>query len=233
MSCEKNGFLDNGDFRLNKMSHAADTEDFEKSICDLPPGGLDVSVAFLLESPGGGSSLGEPIKYVAEGITKRPPNGQYYWTTPQPDSSSTDQTPTWPKDASELKNLYGDYFAHLIWTHKFHNAYFTNIVKCNLTKRDNEKFIRYEPTINPDNRDFKILTNCCRLFLNQEMTIIDPAIIFYFGKKSKSLGDYAELNRLLPAAQMVTLWHPAAHCSPSQIVSHNDKLIRAALDKLK
>jgi hypothetical protein len=76
VSCEKKGFLDNGDYRLYRMSHGADTDDFERSICELPTEGLDVSVAFLLESPGGDSSLGGEIKY--EGVTKRPPVKQYY-----------------------------------------------------------------------------------------------------------------------------------------------------------
>jgi hypothetical protein len=218
------------------MSHGADTEDFEKSICNLPPGGLDVSVAFLLESPGGDSSLGEKIEYKAEGITKRPPVGQYYWTTPQPENLSTPQEAKWPKDSSELKNQYGDYFAYLIWTHKFHNAYFTNIVKCNLTKRDGDKFIRYEPDRDAGNRDYKILNNCYNRFLIEEMRIVKPQIVFYFGLKAAHLADYAGLHSLLSgqqAAQMVTLWHPAACRSQSQIISHNDELIRDALNKRK
>jgi hypothetical protein len=80
-SCEENGYLDSGDLRLDQMSHGADTEDIEKSICKLPPGGLDISVAFLLESPGGYYDLGFPIKH--EGVTKQPPVNCYYWT-PRP-----------------------------------------------------------------------------------------------------------------------------------------------------
>jgi hypothetical protein len=224
VSCEKNGFLDGGNQRLNLMSHGADTDDFEKSICELPPGGLEVSIVFLLASPGAHHDLvGDPFNY--EGVTKRPPVKHYYWTTPQPP-----QKTTWPTDQSKLENSYGDYFAYLIKTHELHNAYFTNIIKCNLTERDDEAFISYKPTRDPDNRHSKILNNCYNLFLSEEMRVINPQIVFYFGRNAEKMGDQAGLRSLLRNTNFRRLYHPAARCGLRKTVSLNDERI---LDELR
>jgi len=233
VSCEKNGYLDGGDLRLDQMSHGADTEDIEKSICKLPPGGLDVSVAFLLESPGGYYQNGSPIKHKQEGITKQPPVNHYYWTPRRPRTA-------WPKTASDLPSkddgdgMYGPYFAYLIATHKLYNAYFTNIIKCSLAKRDADQFVGYYVVKDSDNRDSKIRTNCFNRFLSEEMRIVNPQIVFYFGVKAKNMGYYAGLHDLLPpATQFVRLYHPAARCGPSKIIGHNDQIIQDALNKRK
>lgn len=226
VSCEKKGFLDTRDLRLDQMSHGADTEDMEKSICELPSGGLEVSVAFLLESPGGYYDLGFPIEH--KGVTKRPPVKQYYWT-PSPRTS-------WPKNPNEVDNMYGPYFAYIIATHELRNAYFTNIIKCSLAKRDADQFVGYYVVRDPDIRDSNIRTNCYDLFLSEEIRIVKPEIVFYFdfGQKAEKMGDYAGLRCLLPAAQFVRLYHPAArYRNPNDIISHNDKCIRAALEKRK
>ncbi len=228
VSCEKNGYLDGGDLRLDQMSHGADTEDIEKSICcNLPPGGLDISVAFLLESPGGYYDLGSPIKHKEEGITKRPPVKHYYWT-PSPRAR-------WPKTASELPSkadgdgMYGPYFAYLIATHKLYNAYFTNIIKCSLAQHDAEVFVRYYVVRDPDNRDSKIRTNCFQRFLSKEMEIVNPQIVFYFGQRATKMGYYAGLHDMLPRTEFRTLYHPAAWCDDDDIIRHNDEIIQDAI----
>jgi hypothetical protein len=160
VSCEKNGFLDNGDHRLDQMSHGADTEDFEKLMGRLPPVGLEIPVAFLLESPGGYYGNGE--KHTYEGIIKRPPVNIYYWTPLE--------QKTWPIEPSEVNpKWYGPYFAYIIAKHKLHNAYFTNIIKCSLAERDADQFVRYYVVRDPDNRDSNIRNNCYDAFLSKEL----------------------------------------------------------------
>jgi hypothetical protein len=180
VSCEKNGFLDGENHRLDQMSHGADTDDFERAICKLTGPGVDIPVSFLLESPGGYYQNGCQIKY--EGITKQPPVNHYYWT-PRP------RIAEWPTEPSKIDpRSYGPYFAYIIATHKLHNAYFTNIVKCSLARRDADQFIPFYPVADPNARDSKIRANCYELFLSEEMRIVNPKIVFYFGRKGATMG---------------------------------------------
>jgi hypothetical protein len=221
VSCEKNGFLDDGEHRLDQMSHGADTDDFERAIRPLPEGGIKLPVAFLLESPGGYYGNGAPIAF--EGITKQPPVNHYYWTP--------NQLSEWPSDPTTIvPKSYGPYFAYLLATHKLHYAYFTNIIKCSLAQRDVDKFKEYYVVADPNNRDSKIRTNCYNLFLSEEMKLVNPRIVFYFGTKAAKMGDYVRLCSLLPTTRFVTLYHPAARfVSPSQIVTQNDQRIQESL----
>jgi hypothetical protein len=220
VSCEKNGYLDIGDHRLDQMSHGADTDDFERAICPLPGDGIKVPVAFLLEAPGGDYDNGSEIEF--EGITKRPPIKSYYWT---PHGLNA-----WPSDPSRNgPKSYGRYFAYLLATHKLHDAYFTNFIKCSLAQRDTGQLKDYYVAADPNNRDSKIRTNCFKLFLSEEMKLVNPGIVFYFGKKAERMGYFARLRALLPSTRFVTLYHPAARTSPSRIVSVNDKRIHDCL----
>jgi hypothetical protein len=221
VSCEKQGLLDRGDCRLDQMSHGADTEDFERAICTLPTGGPSLSVVFLLESPGGYYGNGCPI--IHEGVTKQPPVHHYYWTP--------SQLTEWPTDSNKVvPKSYGPYFAYIIATHRLHNAYFTNIIKCALATNNENKFKSYYVVANSSNRDSKILTNCFSLFLSEEMMIAKPRIVFFFGRKAARMGNYAGLRSILPAAQFVVLYHPAArYIGQSRIIHQNDERIRDAL----
>ena len=219
ISCERNGFLDGWDLRLDQMSHGADTEDFEKAICKLPTGGLAISVAFLLESPGKYWGNGNSIEY--EGRTKQPPVNHYYWVP---------RLAEWPSEPVKPKS-YGPYFAYLIAKHKLHRAYFTNVVKCSLAKCDADQFIGYYVTNDADNRHSKIRANCYKLFLSEEMKIVNPKIVFFFGQKAARMGLNSGLGFLLPDTHFVTLEHPAARKRQIDIVSRNDERISAALSK--
>jgi hypothetical protein len=222
VSCEKKGYLDKGDLRLDQMSHGADTEDFEKSICALPSGGLEFPVAFLLESPGGYYCNGRPITY--EGVTKQPPVNHYYWTP-------RDGLTTWPTEPSEVDpSAYGPYFAYIIARHKLHYAYFTNIVKCSLAKPEIDKFVPYYVARDPDNRDSRIRNNCHDTFLGNELKLVNPEVVFYFSLRAKKMGYFLELRTLFPKAIFETLYHPAARIR-SHIISLNDERISSALSR--
>jgi hypothetical protein len=220
VSCEKNGFLDDGDERLDQMSHGADTDDFERAMGKLPPGGPEVSVAFLLDAPGGYYENGEPRTY--EGVTKQPPVNAYYWVP---------RLTAWPADPSEVNTKsYGPYFAYLLATHKLRNAYFTNTIKCSLAQRDVDQFKPYYHVRDPNVRDSKIRDNCFELFLSKEMRIVNPQVVFYFGQRAQKAGYFAGLPSLLPNAHFKMLLHPAAWLrSSSQILQQNDASIRDAL----
>jgi hypothetical protein len=109
VSCEEKGLLVNGDVKLDQMSHGADTDDFERVIRRLDPGGVDFPIAFLLESPGGYYVNGKQIDY--KEARKQPPVFCYYWLP----KGLTD----WPTDPEEVKpstyglQLLGDVFFQL------------------------------------------------------------------------------------------------------------------------
>ena len=134
-------------------------------------------------------------------------------------------------DPGEVVDLYGDYFAYIIAKHKFHNAYFTNMIKCSLAKRDADQFVGYYVPKDPNNRDSKIRANCYNLFLSEEMRLVNPRIVFYFGQKAGKMGYFMELRSFLPDVHFETLLHPAARMSRSQIIGRNDELILRALSK--
>ena len=225
VACEKNGVFDNPedqDKRLDQMSHGADTDDFEKAICPLPAGGIEFPVAFLLESPGGYYENGTSIEY--ERITKQPPINRYYWL-PQGLLS-------WPVKVDEVEEFsYGPYFAYLIFKFQFKNAYFTNMVKCSLAERYNDQFVRFYIAEGDWHRDTKIRTNCFNLFLSEEMRILNPKVVFYFGQKAEKMGFFSGLNSRLKCAR---LYHPSRRngyrFSWEQLIAHNDEIIQCELD---
>jgi len=225
VACEKNGIFDkpeDQDKRLDQMSHGADTDDFEKAICPLPAGGIEFPVAFLLESPGGYYENGTSIEY--EGIKKQPPVNRYYWL-PQDLSS-------WPTDADEVeRNSYGPYFAYLIFKFQFKNAYLTNMVKCSLAERYNDQFVRFYIAEGDWHRDTKIRTNCFNLFLAEEMRILNPRVIFFFGKTAADMGHFSRLESELKGARFARLYHPSPRnrVSWEQIITHNNEIIQHEL----
>lgn len=223
VSCEQQGFLNGREYGLGQISHGADTQDFESSISELPSSGVTDPVAFLLESPGGHYDQLSVKAHLD--FKKRVPTGHYYWTTPggSPDAS-------WPKDPAELKNKYGDYFAYLIRRHNLRNAYFTNIIKCNLVRAGEKRFIPFNPT--SESRDSRILEQCCTEFLFEEMQIVQPRIIFFFGKRAAAFGSLAEISSRC-RARAVTLWHPAARFRLARMIGHNDDLIETALGEVQ
>jgi len=225
VSCEEKGLLVNGDVKLDQMSHGADTDDFERVIRRLDPGGVDFPIAFLLESPGGYYVNGKQIDY--KEARKQPPVFCYYWLP----KGLTD----WPTDPEEVKpSTYGPYFAYLIAKHKLHNAYFTNHIKCALARPDSKRFIRYQVVADPNNRDFKIRDNCYQQFLRKELEILKPRIVFYFGGNAKSMGYLSDLRSLFSDADnpFETLCHPAARSNQREILEENDEKIRQKLSQV-
>lgn len=224
VSCEKKGLLRDSDFRLDQMSHGADTDDFVKSIgSPLPQVRVRASVVFLLESPGGYYENGTPIEH--DGIVKQPPVNNYYWTPPL-------KQRYWPTSPDQIDGSYGPYFSYILAKHGLGNAYFTNIVKCSLAERSKDKFVRYNPKRrNPNDRDAKILANCYESFLAEELRILKPAIVFYFGRRAEFFGYCAEIRSILSGAEVRTLFHPAARHGLAKTIMYNDSCLSEALLK--
>src|SRR5712692_3352398 len=114
--------LDGSDVHLDRMSHAADTQDFEAFYREelLRPY-IEDWVFFVLESPGGQDDNGDARTH--RNFTKRPPNNAYYWL---PDDRN--HWPTTLGEVLQADNSYGPYLAYLIKRFRLKNAYFTNAV---------------------------------------------------------------------------------------------------------
>ena len=228
VSCEQNGYLEDPKFTLFQMSHGADTEDFENAIKKLPEDGFDVPVVFLLESPGGHYANGKPVPY--KGYSKEPPVNCYYWL-PKP----MDEWPTAGDDVDP--GSYGKYFAYILAAHRLRNAYFTNVVKCSLAPRDKSKtFIPWHVTRDQNHWHSKIRSNCFELYLKEELRLLQPKIVFFFGGSAKMLAYYSGIYGLLPKAWFQVLRHPAdrrfGH-KEATILPENDKVIAETIQKWK
>jgi len=221
VSCEEKGYLTDQDLRLDQMSHGASTDDFENLICKLPSNGIDIPIAFLFEAPGGYYNNGCKIEY--RRIIKQPPVNGFYWVP---------KLENWPMEKAKVDpKSYGPYLAYLIGTHKLKNAYFTNMVKCSLAKKEKDQFVGYYVSRDENCRDSKIRNNCFSLFLERELQILRPKIVFYFGQKVEKMGYYLGLSTMLPHTMFERLHHPAARVSTSRIRDENDNTIRQALTK--
>jgi hypothetical protein len=221
VACDKAGFVTATETALDQMSHGADTSDFEQMLGNLPLPGCVVSVVFLLESPGGYYDNGQPVPF--EGVNKQPPVCGYYWMPSGP-------TQRWPETSEGLHDHYGSYFAYLLYRHRLKSAYFTNIVKCSLGFPKKKTFVPYYVVKDESNPHSRIRRRCCDLFLSNELRILSPAIVFYFGQRAARMGKYLQLQDSCPGAVFCRLCHPAArNIRWTQLVESNDATIREAL----
>lgn len=130
-----------------------------------------------------------------------------------------------------LENMYGHYFAYLLYKFRLKNAYFTNIVKCSLALKDERKFIPYYVVKDKNERDSMIRSNCFALFFRKELEIITPRFIFYFGSKAQKMGHYLGLKSRLPNARFAALYHPAARISQETLIDRNDAILQRMLNE--
>jgi hypothetical protein len=224
ISCEQKFLQHDSSKVLDQMSHGADTWDFEQILGDLPtlPTPYDErAVVFLLESPGGHYENGAPRTY--QGITKEPPIRRFYWSPPGN---------AWPTTREIFENMYGRYFAYLLYKFRLKNAYFTNIVKCSLApKYERKKFIPYYVVKDKNKLDSMIRSNCFALFLQKELEIMNPRFIFYFSLKTQKMGYYLELKKRFPNARFERLYHPAARISQETLIDRNDAILHRTLNE--
>ena len=207
--CEDKGLASKCDSPEPLMSHGCTSDDFTKIIGQpLPEVRYDFPIMFLLENPGADYGNGQAKTF--DGVTKNPPVNHFYF------SSDLHQWPIDPQN--DIRNPYGDYFAYLMAKFGLGNVYITNCIKCKYDK------------------DYYNITadNCIKLFLEREIKLFQPRIIFCFGKqvanelmwkRIEKPGRLTEIN-----FRKVRLLHPAARLGWKTIVQKNDTCIEETLN---
>jgi len=210
---------------LSKISHAADTSDLETILGPLPlPSGAKYNharVFLVFEAPNKGkasdTSWGRLCTF--HGIEKHVPVHFHYWACPK----QNDWPEGWPNNEDDLLGLrwsrwvpYGGYLAYLVNRYHLKNAYITNGIKCGKASG------AYNFTCG--STDERVLSNCTKVFLNEEIRLTPPKVIFPFGERATQICKRAE--------HMVVegLLHPKRPgVTPRAIIRHNDSVIEPAL----
>ncbi len=223
VSCSEKGYVSKiGRRQFCHIYHGADTEDFERMICRLPQGGRDVPVVFLLDSPDNTFDSGPLFAY--EGFSKSTPLKHHFWAR---------KRANWPGESDSVNLKYALYFADVIATHELKNAYFTFIIKCCLSSNTPSGRSGYHVKADPNHNHSKIRNNCFRHFLEEEMKIMNPRIVFYFGEKATKMGERLRLDFLWRNTHFVRLIHPGfISISHEKLIRLNNALISDALLKV-
>lgn len=152
-------------------------------------------VMFVMENPSNDNGIYNPVPITRNGVTynKRPAR-KWYWIH-QPLNLSHYG---YPKFFVGGRHGYGEFFASAIVTFKLANAYLTNLVKCGMNDADGNS---YKST---DEYNPKCIKNCYDNFLQHEINIMNPKVIFAFGKTV-----YEALQARLNNIPLVKLPHPA------------------------
>ena len=160
--CEQRSVFPNQNDCFDQMSHGCDTSDYETLIGELKTDRIvNFPILFLLENPGGDNGNGEIVPY--KGYAKQPPINHYYWA----------DIDDWPTNADNLKHYYGPYFAYLMKKFGLKNVYITNLIKCNVIKKEKKNF------------DYRLAQSLCtENWLKKEIEIFSPKIIFSFGNRA-------------------------------------------------
>lgn len=190
------------------MSHGCSIDEIKEIIPEPFTGRDNRRIMFLLENPGGDYQNGCELE--CNGFKKSPPVNHFYFS-PNLDSVK------WPTTVEEVNpNPYGNYFAYLIKRYSLNNVYITNCIKCKYTGD------MYEKT----------KETCVENFLQREVCIFKPDIVFFFGHKAEHI--FNDVKRLLPDFHGRTcyLWHPAARRSRKNIIEHNDGILVKFLRKI-
>lgn len=155
-------------FSLKNISHGASSDDV---LCATGKKDLNFSdwhneaVLFLMEGPSKDYDIYQEVEF--NGYKKCPTKG-WYWI------HDGDQSYSYP---NEFKGrTYGGLFSSIIFTFKLKNAYLTNLVKCGLNNAANayKGIDEYNP---------KCVQTCYENYLQREILILKPQVVFCFGSK--------------------------------------------------
>jgi len=143
---------------------------------------------FLMESPSRIYDFYKPLVY--NEILKNPTH-EWYWV------HRIQETKIFPE--AFKGGEYGELINSIIFTFKLKNAYVTNLVKCGLNN-DNKDYQGL------DYYNWKSILRCYKNFLEDEIHIVKPKVIFCFGSKVETT-----LRKLLKDSTIaiVGLPHPA------------------------
>jgi hypothetical protein len=168
VSCEEKGCNaspDDNTYRLTNISHGAHSSDFFLAL----KGGADTSawheqpIVFVYETPSLDYDIYEEVMY--KGYKKRP-SRDWYWIHEDQESIS------YP--ACFKGGEYGGFVLSTILTFSLSNVYVTNLVKCGLNNTEG-KFMGL------GSYNEETIKRCYSQFLEKELDIIKPKIIFAVG----------------------------------------------------
>lgn len=189
----------NPNLQLRNISHGSHSNDFfaafQANETPVNTAGWNTAgVMFVMENPSNDYGIYNPVPITKNGVTynKRPAK-KWYWIH-QPLNVNHYGYPHF-----FVGGKYGDFVASAIVTFKLANAYLTNLVKCGMNDETGNNFQ------STNNYNPSCIANCYDNFLQHEMKIMNPKVIFAFGSKV-----CIELkNRLKNPNIVVELPHPA------------------------
>ena len=168
ISCEEKGVNnanDNNEYQLTNISHGAHSSDFFLALRDK----IDTSdwhqepIMFVYETPSLDYGIYREVPYNGH---KKHPSKDWYWIHDDQDLMS------YPERFSGGE--YGGFVLSAILTFKLSNVYITNLVKCGLN--DNEGRFKGLSFYKDE-----CVENCYKQFLEKEIQILNPAVIFAVG----------------------------------------------------
>lgn len=182
-------------FILKNISHGASAEDVLRATGQDK---IDLSdwhtepVLFLMEGPSKDYDIYKKVFF----------NGHEKWPT---------QTWYWVHNEKQFYSFpdqfvggtYDQLFNSIVFTFKLRNAYLTNLVKCGLNNSTNTQ---YKPL---DDYSSECRKTCYESFLQKEIAILEPKVIFCFGSRVKNFLWDQYANRQFPW-KVLTLPHPAS-----------------------
>jgi len=192
--CERGGFseaIDAPGFRLRNVSHGAHSRDF----LDALNPSVDWSdwnasgVLFVFESPSSDPLLFQSV--TIDGVEKRPTR-EWYWVH--------GEHPPHGYPDSFVGGQYGNLIRSAIITFELRNAYVTNLVKCGLNDELGGQFKGIASF------HHMCINTCYARFLEREVSILEPKVIFAFGSNV-----YSKLQELVGPRRIriQQLPHPA------------------------
>ncbi|MCL2792269.1 MAG: uracil-DNA glycosylase family protein [Spirochaetaceae bacterium] len=132
---------------------------------------------------------------------------------------------------------YDEYVTSAMFTFKLKSLYITDIVKCGM---NNKLGGDYKNTIGKSKKskyswyNQKCIENCLRFYFFEEIKIVKPRIIFYFGREAERIiNEYQkEIQQLLPHRIILKyLLHPQAQVSNEKFMhSHYNDVINGLFE---
>lgn len=168
ISCEEKGVNnanDDNEYRLTNISHGAHASDFFLALKDKidSSGWHQEPIMFVYETPSRDYGIYKEVPYRGY---KKHPSKDWYWIHDDQDIIS------YPKRFSGGE--YGGFVMSAILTFRLSNVYITNLVKCGLNNEEGHfkglSFYKEE-----------CVENCYKQFLEKEIQILNPAVIFAVG----------------------------------------------------
>jgi hypothetical protein len=168
ISCEEQGCnmaIDDDSYQLTNISHGAHSSDFFLALKTKQDTTAwhQQPLVFVFETPSLDYGIYREVSH--QGYNKHP-SKDWYWIHGDQESTS------YPERF--CGGEYGGFVLSAIQTFKLANVYMTNLVKCGLNNKDGKfkKLSSYKD---------QTVKNCYSKFLEREISILKPAVIFAVG----------------------------------------------------